>query len=79
MTAIDNASTVRPVDDVTGDGIDEVLVGIDESGTDNLFCLDGSSSGAATVVWSLETMDGVSGGSPNSAPGKLISLTGLSI
>jgi len=39
-------------------------VGIDESGTDNIFVLDGASSGAASVLWSLETMDGVSGGSP---------------
>jgi outer membrane protein assembly factor BamB len=66
MTGADNAVTVRSVADVTGDGRDEVLVGIDESGTDNLFCLDGGSRGTATVVWSLETTDGVSGGSPSS-------------
>lgn len=64
FTAPDNAPVIRGVPDVDGDGRDEVLVGIDESGTDNVFCLDGDSSGAATVLWSLETADGVSGGSP---------------
>ena len=64
MVGADNAACVRSIADVNGDGLDEVLVGIDESGTDNVFCLDGASSGAATVVWSLETSAGVSGGSP---------------
>ncbi|MCB1034820.1 MAG: PQQ-like beta-propeller repeat protein, partial [Acidobacteria bacterium] len=64
MTGPDNSPVVRSLPDMNGDGIGEVLVGIDESGVDNVFCLDGTSSGAATVVWSLETMDGVSGGSP---------------
>jgi outer membrane protein assembly factor BamB len=64
FTGPDNAPVVRALPDVDGDGRDEVLVGIDESGTDNIFCLDGASSGAATVVWSVETADGVSGGSP---------------
>ena len=36
--------------DVTGDGRGEILVGIDESQTDNIFLLDGASSGPATVV-----------------------------
>ena len=64
MTGADNASCVRSVADVTGDGRDEIVVGIDESQTDNIFLLDGASSGPATVVWAIETMDGVSGGSP---------------
>ena len=67
MDGPDNASVVRSLPDVNSDGVGEVLVGIDESGTDNLFCLDGAasaSSGTATALWSLETMDGVSGGSP---------------
>lgn len=64
MTGLDNAACVRSISDVNGDGKDEVLVGIDESGTDNIFCLDGASTGPASVVWSLETADGVSGGSP---------------
>ncbi len=64
MTGADNASCVRSVADVTGDGRDEIVVGIDESQVDNIFLLDGASSGAATTVWSIETMDGVSGGSP---------------
>jgi len=64
MTAPDNAACVRGISDVTGDGKDEVVVGIDESGVDNVFMLDGASSGPATVVWSLQTNDGVSGGSP---------------
>ncbi len=64
MTGADNAACVRSVADVTGDGRDEIVAGIDESGTDNVFLLDGASSGAATVVWAIETMDGVSGGSP---------------
>ncbi len=64
MSAADNASCVRGVGDVTGDGLDEIIVGIDESGTDNVFCLSGASAGTADVVWSLETLDGVSGGAP---------------
>lgn len=64
MIALDNASCVRGVGDVTGDGLDEIIVGIDESGTDNVFCLSGASAGTAEVVWSLETLDGVSGGAP---------------
>jgi len=64
MIAADNASCVRGVGDVTGDGLDEIIVGIDESGTDNVFCLSGASAGTADVVWSIETLDGVSGGAP---------------
>ncbi len=64
MTAVDNASCVRSVADVNGDGRNEIVVGIDESQTDNIFLLDGASSGPATPVWAIETMDGVSGGSP---------------
>lgn len=63
-TGPDNAPCIRAVPDVTGDGRDEVIAGIDESGTNNLFALDGASAGAATVTWSLQTVDGVSGGSP---------------
>lgn len=64
MDGPDNAPVVRGLADVTGDGVDEVLLGIDESGTYNVFCLDGTSAGNATVVWQVETSDGVSGGSP---------------
>ena len=63
MVGGENGEVVRALPDVNGDGRDEVLVGIGESGTDNVFCLDGASSGAATVEWSLETNGGVSGGS----------------
>lgn len=64
MTGADNAACVRGIPDVTGDGLDEIIVGIDESGTDNVFCLSGASSGTADVVWSVQTADGVSGGAP---------------
>lgn len=63
FVAADNGECVRAIPDVNGDGRDEVLVGIDESGVDNVFCLDGASRGAADVVWSLETDGGLSGGS----------------
>ena len=63
MVGGDNAECVRAVPDVNGDGRDEIVVGIGESGTDNVFCLDGASTAAATVVWSIQTADGVSGGS----------------
>jgi hypothetical protein len=63
MNGGDNAECVRAVPDVNGDGRDEILVGIGQSGTDNVFCLDGASSGTASVLWSLETDGGVSGGS----------------
>ncbi|MHC4944790.1 MAG: hypothetical protein ACYTG7_17380, partial [Planctomycetota bacterium] len=62
MNGPDNAACVRSIDDVTGDGKDEIIVGFDVSQVDNLYCLDGSSSGTATVVWKLMTDDGVSGG-----------------
>lgn len=64
MIAPDHARCVRGIPDVNGDGLGEVVVGIDESGTDNVFCLDGASVGTAEVVWSVETADGVSGGAP---------------
>jgi outer membrane protein assembly factor BamB len=64
MTGPDNAVCVRGVPDVTGDGLDEIVFGIDASGTDNVFCVSGASAGTADVVWSVETADGVSGGSP---------------
>jgi outer membrane protein assembly factor BamB len=55
MTGDDNAVAVRPIADVTGDGLDEIIFGLDIFHVgDNLFCLDGASSGTATVVWSLE-------------------------
>jgi hypothetical protein len=57
MTAHARAKFVRAVPDVTGDGLPEVLVGIGDFdvSADNLFLLDGASTGAATVLWSLET------------------------
>ncbi len=64
LVGADNSPCVRAVDDVTGDGRDEVLAGIDESNVPNVFALDGASAGAATVAWSYQTADGVSGGSP---------------
>jgi hypothetical protein len=63
MVGGDNAECVRAVPDVEGDGRDEILVGIGQSGTDNVFCLSGASSGAASVLWSIQTDGGVSGGS----------------
>lgn len=59
----DNAECVRSIADINGDGLDEVIVGYGESGTDNVFCLSGASVGLATVLWSIQTDDGVSGGS----------------
>jgi len=59
----DNAECVRSIPDVNGDGRDEVIVGIGQSGTDNLFCFDGASTTTATVLWSVETDGGLSGGS----------------
>src|SRR5688572_19191296 len=62
MIGADNAECVRSVPDVNGDGRDEILVGIGKSGVDNVFCLDGSSVGAASVVWQFQTLGGVSNG-----------------
>jgi len=64
MTSYDHARCVRSIADVNGDGRDEVVAGIDESQADNIFCLDGASSGVATVVWSQHPISGVSNGSP---------------
>jgi hypothetical protein len=63
MDGPDNAECVRSVPDVNGDGRDEIIATFDESGQPNVFCLDGASSGTASVVWSLQTSDGASGGS----------------
>lgn len=63
FVAADNGECVRAIPDVNGDGRDEVLVGIDQSGQDNVFCLDGASRGSADLVWSIETSGGLSGGS----------------
>ncbi len=63
MVGGDNAECVRSIPDINADGREEIVVGIGESGTDNLFCLDGASMLAASVLWSLETTGGVSGGS----------------
>jgi FG-GAP-like repeat len=62
MDGGDNAECVRAVHDVNGDGRDDIVVGIGQSGTDNVFCVDGASTGVASVLWSLQTTDGVSGG-----------------
>lgn len=64
MTAADHVRCVRSISDVTGDGRNEIIVGIDESQSDNVFCLDGASSGAATIVWSRLPVSGASNGSP---------------
>jgi outer membrane protein assembly factor BamB len=63
MNGGDNGECVRAVGDVNGDGLDDIVVGIGQSGTDNVFCLDGASSGTASVLWQVQTNGGVSGGS----------------
>lgn len=64
FTGQDNAECVRAIPDINGDGKDEILVGFgSDQDNENLFCLDGASSGNATVLWKLEFSDGVSGGS----------------
>ena len=64
MRATEHVRCVRSIADVTGDGLDEVIATIDESQSDNIFCLDGASAGEATEVWSILPMSGVSNGSP---------------
>jgi len=64
MRATEHVRCVRSISDVTGDYLDEVIATIDESQSDNIFCLDGASSGAATEVWSILPVSGVSNGSP---------------
>ena len=61
--ALDNASCVRSVDDVDGDGLMEAISGHDIfQDPENFFCFAGSSFSEATVIWSLETSGGLSGG-----------------
>ena len=67
MLADDHVRIVRSMADVTGDGIAEGIVGWDDSQGEPLVCLDGSSSGSATVVWSRRFFDGASGGNPYSS------------
>jgi hypothetical protein len=64
MRATDHIRCVRAIADVNGDQRDEVIVGVDESQADNIFCLDGASSGVATVVWAQHPISGLSNGSP---------------
>lgn len=67
MTFDDHVRIVTSIPDVTGDGIAEVVVGLDDSQGLPLRCLDGTSSGEATVVWSRRFFDGASGGNPYSS------------
>jgi outer membrane protein assembly factor BamB len=55
---------VRAIPDINGDDLDEVVVGNGVTGIENVFALDGASSGPATVVWSFEPMAGADGGAP---------------
>lgn len=64
MVGTDNSECIRGVNDVTGDGVPEVMVGVNDSQVPNVFCLDGASRGTASVVWSHQTTTGVSGGAP---------------
>jgi hypothetical protein len=55
----DNARSVVGVDDVTGDGTPEVVVGFEYFGAPNVLCLDGTSRGSSVaVVWSHQTSAG---------------------
>jgi outer membrane protein assembly factor BamB len=64
MRATEHVRVVRSIKDVTGDLLDEVIAAIDTSQSDNIFCLDGASSGEATLVWSTLPLGGLSNGSP---------------
>ncbi len=57
-------NTVCDLDDIDGDGFPEVIASIYDAGMsgDNLYCFSGASSGLPTVIWSLRTSTGVSGG-----------------
>lgn len=61
-SAENHVDIVRPISDVTGDGLDEILYGLRESNVPNVFLLDGASSGTATEVWSFMTTGGASNG-----------------
>jgi len=54
----DNARSVVGVNDVTGDGTAEIVVGFEFFGAPNIYCLDGTSRGSAEVVWSHQTSAG---------------------
>ena len=58
----DNARCIVGVNDVTGDGNREVVVGFEFSQAPNVYCLDGTSRGSASVAWSYQTVTGASGG-----------------
>ncbi len=66
MRAVEHVRCVRAIGDINDDDKPEVIATIDESQSDNIFCLDGSSSGEATVLWSILPISGVSNGSPYS-------------
>lgn len=59
----DNAECVRSIPDVNGNGTDDVIVGFGMLQSDqNLYCINGGSSGSGSVVWKIETTGGASGG-----------------
>jgi len=62
-TGTDNCSCIRSIPDISGDGIRDVVAGFDifQDGH-NLYCFSGGSTVTGTVVWSLETTGGASGG-----------------
>ncbi|MBN1295536.1 PQQ-like beta-propeller repeat protein [bacterium] len=59
----DNCRCIRSIPDANGDGIRDVVCGFDisQSGA-NFYCLSGASSGTGSVIWSLDTVGGASGG-----------------
>ncbi|MBN1552696.1 VCBS repeat-containing protein [bacterium] len=62
-TGDDNAACIRSIPDVNGDGFPDVVTGYDIfQDNENFYCFSGASSGTGTVIWSIETTGGASGG-----------------
>ncbi|MBN1426324.1 hypothetical protein JXA88_17370 [Candidatus Fermentibacteria bacterium] len=64
--AADNGDVncLRPVGDVDGDGLVDLVMTVYDAGYsfDDLLCISGASQGSPTVLWSVDSQDGLSGG-----------------
>lgn len=59
-----DVNCLRPVGDVNGDGVVDVVMTVYDAGYsfDDLLCISGASQGSPTLLWSVDSQQGVSGG-----------------
>lgn len=59
-----DVNCLRPLGDVNADGICDVVLTVFDSGYpfDDLLCISGASQGTPSVIWSIRSQQGISGG-----------------